>query len=621
MVEKIKKDSKNVLDENILKLKQIFPNVFAEGKIDFKKLKETLGDFVDSGNENYSFSWAGRSESLKNIQTISQGTLIPDKKESVNFDLTHNLFIEGDNLEVLKLFQKSYFEKVDMIYIDPPYNTGNDFIYKDNFKNSLNSYLEQTGQTENKIPLTTNPETSGRFHSDWISMIYPRIFLSRNLLTEKGILFVSIDDNEYSNLKLILDEIFGAENNICTLIWHKKAGGGSDSKNIVTEHEYILCYAKNIEHESFGGLDLTYDETLDYEGPDEQGRYYSTEGLLLRGPNSTKEARPNLCYSIKCPDGTELWPRDGDGAWRYSSKRFKEELKNNNIIFKETKNGWMVYYKIYLINEDGSERTKKGRTILNYRYNIGQTGEGTTNIKDVFGLRLFDNPKPISLIKHLIKLSNSSGIIMDFFAGSGTTANAVFELNFNDLQNRKFICVQMPEPTAKKSIAFKNNFKFISDISKERLRRVIKKIKDDMKQQKLDEKLNQDLGFKVFKLTKSNYKIWEDVQDEAKLKEQIKLFEDPLIEKYKDIDVLYEIIIKEGYSLNSKIEEFSSKPNKIYKVSDDEFFFYATLDKKIDEKSLKNLDLEQNTMFVCLDSALDDSQKINLDKQCMLKTI
>ncbi len=337
MAEKIPKESSNIVKEKIKALKQIIPECFSEGVLDFEKLKISLGHLLDSNNEKYSFSWSGQQDTFKNIQTTSKETLIPASDESINFDTTENLFLEGDNLEILKLLQKSYFEKVGMIYIDPPYNTGGDFVYKDNFHNSIKSYLEQTGQIESGIKLTTNPVTSGRFHSDWISMMYARISVSRNLLSKDGVIFVSIDDNEYHNLKWIMDALFGEENYISTLVWHKKAGGGGDNKNIVKEHEYVLCYAKEKLDESFNNLELGYDETLDYEGPDEQGRYYNTEGLLLRGANSTKEARPNLCYPIKCPDGTDLWPRGGEGTWRYGSNVLEKKIKKKKIILKKTK--------------------------------------------------------------------------------------------------------------------------------------------------------------------------------------------------------------------------------------------------------------------------------------------
>jgi len=319
--------------------------------------------------------------------------------------------------------------------------------------------------------------------------MHKRLKLAKNLLKHSGVIFISIDDNEFSQLKLLCDEIFGEKNHIASLIWHKKYGGGSDNKNIVTEHEYVLCYSKGKEV-VFTDLPLEVDEKSKFEGPDEQGKYYKTEGLLMRGPNSTKEARPNLCYSIKCPDGTEILPREGKGTWRYSKARLETEIKNNNIVFKKTKNGWMAYYKIFLHSEDGEERGKKGRTILNYRYKIGQTGEGTSRVKKILGTGAFNNPKPVSLIKHLIKLSKKDGIVLDFFAGSGTTADAVLSLNHEDGKNRKFIlCTDNQDNNG-------SGLKIAEDICYPRIGKVIKEYEKESKSTLL---IRIPAGLKYFK--------------------------------------------------------------------------------------------------------------------------
>ncbi len=598
----INKESLNLISENQQWLQEKFPSCFVEGKLDFKKLKQLVSEISDDGHEKYGFSWAGRSNSIKNIQVPSFGTLIPDKKESVNFDNTENIFIEGENLEVLKLLQKTYSSKVKMIYIDPPYNTGNDFIYKDDFTNSLESYLEQTGQSKYGITLTSNPESSGRFHSDWISFMYPRLFLMRNLMSDDGFVFISIDENEHSNLKILCDEIFYPENLILDFVWKKRKGGGNDSVFAAIDHEYILCYAKNknIPKKWF----IKYDEEYltRYREKDEKGKFYwdTIQRPGLRNP---------ITYELKTPDGGDILIKS-----QISKKTLETMIKNKDAKFMKTKDSWSIRRKIYL------PEGKKPRSIID---DVATNSDGKNELRELFeGKDIFSNPKPTELIKYLMDIVlTGNDIVLDPFTGSGTTAQALFQLNKEDQKSRKFICVQIPEKCDDASLAKKEGFNTISEISKERIRRVVKKIKDENAQQKLDSKSNIGLGFKVFKLTKSNYKIWEDVKDETKLKEQLKLFEDPLIENYKDLDVLYEIIIKEGYSLNSKIEELQEKPNKIYKVSDDEFFFYVTLAKKLDEKSLQSLNLEQNTMFVCLDSALDDSQKTNLDKQCKLMTI
>ena len=621
MTEKINKESVNILEENISKLRELFPNVFSEGKIDFKKLKESMGDFIDSSNENYAFSWSGKTNSIKNIQIPSVGTLIPDKKESVNFDDTENIFIEGENLEVLKLLQKSYSGKIKMIYIDPPYNTGNDFIYNDDFSNNLESYLEQTGQSKNGVKLNSNPETSGRYHSNWMSMMYPRLFLAREFLRSDGLIFVSIDDNEIHNLKSLMNNIFGEENFQGCVSRVTGTPTGAGAKAVVNEIDYVLIYSKSSET-TIEGLDLTENDEKIYDKEDENGKYL-IRSLRRTGGEDRREDRPTMFYPLKTPEGTEIFPIAPEGyesRWRCGLTKYKE-LENKNLIEwnkvqKKGEQTWQVYQKFYL-----EGRTKQPTNLWN---DIEGNKKATRDLKELFdGKKIFDFPKPVELIQKMIQLSTNEtdSIIMDFFAGSGTTAHSVLKQNISDNSTLKFICIQLPEKIDVDTIPFEEGYLTIADIAKERISRVIKKIQEKNRQQKLKNSFIQDLGFKVFKLAKSNYKIWEDVKDEKKLKEQLKLFEDPLIDNYNDVDVLYEIIIKEGYSLNSKIETLQEKPNKIYKVLDDEFFFYVTLDKKLNEKSIKNMNLDQNTMFVCLDSAIDDSQKTNLDKLCKLRTI
>jgi adenine-specific DNA-methyltransferase len=621
MAEKINLKSENILEENISKLKEIFPQVFSEGKIDFKKLKETLGNSIDTNDEKYTFSWAGRADSIKNIQTPTHGTLVPQKDESINFDGTENIFIEGENLEVLKLLQKTYSNKINIIYIDPPYNTGKDFIYKDDFSNNLDNYLKQTGQKKEEIKLNSNPETSGRFHSDWISFMFPRLFLARELLKDDGLIFVSIDDNEINNLRNIMNEIFGEENFQGCVSRVTGTPTGAGTKAIVNEIDYILIYSKLPDTE-VEGLELSEEDEKIYDKEDENGKYL-TRLLRRTGGEDRREDRPTMFYPLKTPEGTEIFPIAPEGyesRWRCGFKKYKE-LESNNFIEwnKIQKNGestWQVYQKFYL-----EGRTKQPTNLWN---DIEGNKKATRDIKELFdGKKVFDFPKPVELIQKIIQLSTSQtdSIILDFFTGSGTTAHSVLQQNIHHDSMHKFICIQLPEKIDEDTVAFKEGFSTIAEISKERIRRVIKKINDENKQQKLNSKQNQDLGFKVFKLTKSNYKVWQNVKDEAKLKDQLKLFEDPLIENYKDIDVIYEIILKEGYSLNSEITEITTNPNKIYKVSDGEFFFYVTLDEKIDEKALDDLNLDKNIMFVCLDLAINDSQKTNLDKLCKLRTI
>jgi adenine-specific DNA-methyltransferase len=643
MTEKINKKSPDILEEKIWQIKKIFPDVFSESKIDFNKLKETLGDFIDHTDENYNFSWAGKIKAMQNISSPSKGTLIPEKDESVNFDSTENIFIEGENLEVLKLLKKSYSRKIKMIYIDPPYNLSGDFVYKDDFKNNLESYLEQTGQTNGGVKLTTNLETSGRFHSDWISFMYSRLSVSWELLEDDGVIFISIGQLELSNLIMICNLVFGEENKI-GIISRQMKSGGNKGDHFSSNIDYVVVFAKNIELANNFRVPLE-DEyanrlftNIEEDGP-RKGERFREMGLYQSSLDPLRGCT-NQRYWIQCPDGSFVMPpgnitpkkiQDGekippqtreDNVWRWSQTKYL--LEKNKLVFKETKTSpllneknktskWNVYTKIWL--EDRQEAGRVPTDLMTKCENRHSAAE----LKELD--IPFEYSKPSSMISSLCSyMSEKDFIVLDFFAGSGTTAHSIFNSNSNDGGTRKFILVQIPELCKSESLAKEKGFNTISEISKERIRRVIKKQISESKQTKLNNS-NLDLGFKVFKLAKSNYKVWNDVKDVKKLQEQLKLFEEPLIEKYSDNDVLYEIILKEGYSLNSKIEEFLNNPNKIYKVIDRDIFFYITLDQKLDQKSIEKLNLDKNIMFVCLDSALDDSQKTNLDLQCKLRVI
>ena len=603
-LKKVSKETLNLTEENLENLKKLFPPVFSEGKIDFGKLKILLGDEIDERVEKYNFSWAGKSDSFKNIQTTTKGTLISDKEDSVDFDKTKNVFIEGDNLEVLKLLQKSYQNKIKMIYIDPPYNTGKDFVYKDNFKDSIKNYEKITGQVDEEGNRTdTNKETNGRFHSDWLTMMYPRLYLAKNLLKEDGVIFVSIDDHEVHNLRKIMDDIFGEENFVGEFAWRKKAGAGADSKMFFRQHEYILLYSKNSDILNELYQPLTEKQKKEYSNPDNdlRGNWAPTD---LGSPAHDND--PKRIYIVTSPRSKKF-----KKCWSYTKENFENLIKEDLIWWGKDGNS-MPKRKRFLSD-------KKGLTPWSW-INFCLTSEGKKNIIDL-DLKIFDYPKPVSLIKHFIQIGSSQeDIILDFFAGSGTTAHAVLDLN-KDGGNKKFICVQLPEKTDEKSEAYKTGYKTISEISKERIRRVIERIKKEDKEKAKE----MDLGFKVFKLAKSNYKIWEGYEggDKEELLEQMELFQSPLVAGYKRIDLIYEVLIKElGYSLNSEIKEIKEiKSNKIFKISDGDKFFYICLDDKIKEMTIKDLKLNKEIMFVCLDESLDDSQKINLSLKINLRSI
>lgn len=550
--------STNIVADNINKLKELFPEAFTEGKVDFDALKEVLGDYVDGRDERYSFTWNGKSKARMIAQTPSTGTLRPCKEESVDWDTTQNLFIEGDNLEALKLLQKSYHKKVKMIYIDPPYNTGKDFVYKDNFKDNIKNYKEITGQVDGEgRNLSSNPETSGRYHTDWLNMMYPRLKLARNLLKDDGLIFISIDDNEIKNLRAICDEIFGEENFVDPIIWKKRYGGGAKEKFLVALHEYVLVYCKNINELSnlFIALDKEQIE-----------RYYTSKDLKFkeRGGYRTHpleamksfDSRENLYFAIPAPDGTEVYPKR---QWRWGKERVEQALVSDEIEFKRNRNDeWILSSKQYLIEETGDVRKTKPFTIIDDVF----TQHGTNEILDIFGnAKIFDFPKPSNFIKKLIEIgfnSDKSGVALDFFAGSASTAHAIFKTNIEDSGHRKYICVQLPEPTSEKSEAYKAGYKTIAEISKERIRRAAAKIQAE------NPDYNGDLGFKVFKLDSTNIKPWEldfDLTSQD-LEDQISNIKPDR----KEEDVLYEVLLKYGLDLTLPITEHSIDGHKVFNI-------------------------------------------------------
>jgi adenine-specific DNA-methyltransferase len=615
MAKKISTESSDIIKEKIQILKQIIPECFSEGILDIEKLRKTIGETLDSNDEKYILNWAGRNNSFKNIQTTSKGTIIANKKDSVNFEETENIFIEGENLEVLKLLQKSYFEKIKLIYIDPPYNTGNDFIYQDNFRNNTKSYLEQTEQMKGGIKLISNPETSGRFHSDWISFIYPRLFLARNLLSDDGVLVVSIDDNESHNLRIVLNEIFGEENFCADVSWQKRYTRSNNTVDFTTVVEHLFFYSKSDKF-TVNLLERTKEADSRYTNPDKDPRG-PWKGASFLGP-VTPQQRPNLGYAIINPNThEETYPTTN--AWRRSLEEFNRLQKENLLYWGLDGKNSVPSIKMFL----SDARNITPINFWDHEY-AGNTDDGTKELGELIGKNIFNNPKPTQLIKRIIEHTcGKNDLILDFFAGSGTTTHAVMELNKLDDGKRRCISIQIPELCDEKSNAYKSGYKTIADIGKDRIKKVIEKIKKESKQLKLKNNTMPDLGFKVFKLTKSNFKIWEDVKekDQNKLKEQMKLFESPLISGYKDDDVIYECIIKEGFDLNCKIEKLNMKSNDVYKISDDDRIFYLILDKSIKSKTIEELKLTKEKTLVCIDASLDDSQKTNLSKQCNLKTL
>jgi adenine-specific DNA-methyltransferase len=610
--------SGDVSESQVARLRELFPEVFVEGKIDFDKLKIALGAAAESGPGRFHFSWAGKDDAVSLLQTPSAGTLVPCAAESINFENSGNIFIEGDNLEVLKLLFKPYFGRVSLINIDPPYNTGQDFVYPDNYADPLKTYLQVTGQVDAEGNLlTSNPETSGRYHSAWLSMMYPRLFMARQLLRDDGLIFISIDDHEVHHLRMLMNEVFGEENFVAQVVWKTVYGGGAKVKHVVGMHEYVVVFAK--DKSMVGFLSLPPDPNILrlYKFKDEK---FDTRGPYYTQPLATTsmDERKNLRFSIKHGE-EEIWP---EKQWQWSPERVKQAQANNELVFRKDKEGgWSVRYKQYLRDEDGIERGTKPFSILEGPY----TQEGSDEITELFGdNKIFPFPKPVELIKHFVKYiwEDRNALILDFFAGSCTTAQAVLELNRHDGANRKFILVQLPERTGNAE------YPTIADLGKERIRRVIAKL-TKTGQGKLDldaENSPEDLGFKVFKLSAPNIQHWtrDEERDPEAYEQKLALFNDPLVAGWKPENVIWEVALREGFGLNTRftLTKFANG-NKVYNVTDPdtEQKFMICLDERIPADLSKSCELTPNDLFVCRDVALDDSAAANLALQCRLKTI
>lgn len=538
--------SMNITADNITKLKSLFPEAFNEDSVDFEVLKQLLGENVDDKEERYGLNWHGKRQARQLALTPSRGTLRPCKDESVDWDNTKNLMIEGDNLEVLKLLQKSYAGKVKLIYIDPPYNTGKDFVYPDNFQDNMKNYLEITGQTEDGVRVSSNSETSGRYHTDWLNMMYPRIKLARNLLKEDGFIFLSIDDNEVNNLKLMCDDIFGQENFVANVIWQKKYSTKADSKNFSESHDYILCYKKS-DQSKILGLPRSKQQESTYKNLDNDPRGVWASDNLLR-----TEVRDYAVFGITSPSGMEHYPPAGS-SWRFNKDKIEELISDNRIWFGEDGNNKPRLKRFRSEVRD----TIPPQTLWGFEH-VGHTDEGTKQLAELFDSTRspFPNPKPVRLLQRIVQIATKENdIIMDFFAGSGTTGQAVYELNETDKQDRKFILVQLPETLSKSNkedlsaIYFCEELDkplYLSELTKERLRRAGNKVKA------INPDWNGDTGFRVFKLDTSNIRPWEATAET--LSEQIDAYVSPILEGRSEEDLLTELMLKRGIDLSVNIE-------------------------------------------------------------------
>lgn len=555
-MKKMSGKSLDLLEKNIDIIQKTFPEVMTEEefngkverKIDFDKLRLLLGDDVSDREERYELRWNGKNDAIRFAQTPSSGTLRPDKESSKNWDDTENLYIEGDNLEVLKLLQKSYFGKIKMIYIDPPYNTGKDFVYKDDFRDNIKNYKEQTGQNT-----TTNTESDGRYHTNWMNMIYPRLKLARNLLKEDGVIFISIDDNESSNLRKICDEIFGEDNLVSEIIWEKKFSPQNDAKYFSLNHEQILCYSKEKKEFKRNLLPMTKEQVERYRNPDKDKR-----GPWQSGDLTVSTYNASYDFPIVTPSGKIINPPHGR-CWRTSKEKFEELVLDNRIWFGE--NGENTPRIKRFLSE-----SQQGIVPISLWYNkeVGHTQEAAKELKDIFdNKKYFDYPKPVKLMYRMLYIStNDDDIVLDFFSGSATTAHAVMQLNAEDGGNRKFIMVQLPEITPEKSEARKAGYENICEIGKERIRRAGDMIVNENKDKEGIEDL--DIGFKVFKLDSSNIKEWDPDYENL----EYSLFErqDIIKNGRTNEDLLYEIIIKMGIEPTVGIEEIKFGEKTIYNI-------------------------------------------------------
>ena len=632
----------NFKQNNILKLKQIFPEVFCEDQVDFEKLKLVLGaENLAGAGERYQLDWAGKTAAYLNLQSPTSRTLVPCKEESTDFDSTQNVFIEAENLEALKILQKSYAGSVKMIYIDPPYNTGSDsFIYPDKFSESREEYARRVGDTDDAGYLKRdgvfqgawrkNGKDSGHYHSNWLSMMLPRLHLAKTLLREDGVIFISIDDNEQAQLKLLCDEVFGAENFVGSLPTIMNLKGNNDEFGFSGTHEYTIVYMKNKSLvEDLNGIPLTEDDYSDYDQEDERGKFYQGATLMRTGEDGAKEQRPKGYYPIFVSKDYKrmsveklaetdymVYPITKDGkemSWRRSKKTLSESL--SEFIIKHNKQGKISFYKKQRL-EDDLENGKKSKSLL-YKPSYS-SGNGTEIIKRLFNKKVFQNPKPLELLKDFIRIgSNSGDLVCDFFCGSASFAHAIMELNVeSNKANRKYICMQLPEelnPRDKKqkiaydfcqSLGIPEN---IAEIAKERIRRAGRQISDG-----LQDGSEIDTGFKVFKLAESGFKQWRQPAgtDAESLQGELLLNIDSVLSETSSENLLYELMLRMGLKLTCKV----SFSDDVYFVEDEDTGgLYAFLLERVDQGLIDAVLAKHPVKVAALDRLFegDDALKSN----------
>lgn len=617
-VERMKGESLDISEQRRKELKQLFPGVFTETtgvdgqpveSIDFERLKAELGTFSDvyeGRRERYGMEWPGKRDCMKLIQEPSRATLKPCREESVDFDTTQNLFIEGDNFEVLKLLQKAYYGKVKMIYIDPPYNTGKEFIYPDKYSESLETYLAYAGLVDDDgKKFSSNTATEGRFHTKWLNMMYPRLYLARNLLQEDGVIFISIDDNEVENLRRICNEVFGDEN----FVWKRRSGAMDAVLNASDDHEYVLCYAKQIS--ALNGLPRTFER---YSNPDEDFR-----GDWISDNLSAGKPGGDTYYAITDPEtGFKYWPPVGR-YWPYSRQTMARKIKEGRVLFPKCADGTPMLKRF---------RNEAKRDVLPVstwietpaRNNQGQgtlvvpmNSSATKALKGLFGEKVFLYPKPVELVKGLISQgANKDSIILDFFAGSGSIAQAVIEANIDDEGSRQFLLVQLPEPLTESPTSTSFHFKSIADIGKERIRRTSLKIRGECEKHfDLDGKKDMDHGFKVLKLDQSNFQQWDMIPEgcnEDNLAQQLEIHIDHIDPSASQEEILYELLLKAGFMPTEQIKTLTLADKQVFSIAEgalliclEEQLTHALIDAVADQEPMQ---------FICLDKGFNSNDQL-----------
>ncbi|MGH8593582.1 MAG: site-specific DNA-methyltransferase [Gammaproteobacteria bacterium] len=614
--EKLDLRSHDIAEDKRQELLRLFPEVRTEGgKLDFERLKLALGEAVDVGKERYGMNWPGKAECFKTIQAPNLATQRPRPEDSVNFDTTENLIIEGDNLEVIKLLQKSYLGKIKLIYIDPPYNTGNDFIYPDNYTESLQTYLEYTGQVDTEgRRFGTNTEADGRFHSKWLNMMYPRLYLARNLLREDGVILISCDDNEVHNLRGVMNEVFGEENFIGTVIWQKVYSPKNSARHFSEDHDYVLVYARHGEVWRPELLPRTDEMEARYDNPDNDPR-----GPWKPGDLSARNYYSEGTYAITCPSGRLIEGPPPGTYWRVSKEKFLRLDRDKRIWWGRDGNN-VPAIKRFL------SEVKQGRvpqTFWPYS-EVGHTQDAKRELLEYVSFEHTDNVldtvKPTQLIRRMLQLATrprQEDLVLDFFAGSGPVGHAVIDQNREDGGNRRFILVQLPEPLPRPE----KQLRTIADITKERVRRVIKKLNDeDAGKLDLENRSKQDRGFRVFKLAESNFKPWnaEVPKDAEGLVRQLEMHIDHIREGRPAEDILYEILLKSGFPLTTPVDSLSLAGKSVHSVASGALLI--CLERKLTLELIRAMAEQKPERVVCLDQGFAGNDRLKANAVQIFKT-